>query len=317
MIKPQKYRMIGVEGFENRAKKRMRTHRRTDEDSEEGQMSGLLSGLEALGLGGVSKMEVFDDVETKEKKENGVEEKHEKTEIDYLFDKTHTCPVCDEEFKCSAVRTGKAKLIGTDSDLRPKYQGIDPLKYDALVCPRCGYAAVNRFFNAITTPQAKLVTEQISKRFNATLKLDGVFSYDDAILFHRLALASAVVKRSKLSERAYTCLKTAWLLRAKQEDASTEEKDKPALKAQELEFLKNAYEGFVEAVSKENYPICGMDELTLDCVIADIGRRIGRYEEAGRLISKVIVSRSAPDRIKNKAREIKELIVEDMQNKQE
>ena len=82
-----------------------------------------------------------------------------------------------------------------------------------------------------------------------------------------------------------------------------------------MEFLKNAYEGFVEAVSKENFPICGMDEMTLDCVIADIGRRIGRYEEAGRLISKVIVSRSAPDRIKNKAREIKELIVEDMQNK--
>ena len=130
-----------------------------------------------------------------------------------------------------------------------------------------------------------------------------------------MALASAVVKRGKLSERAYTCLKTAWLLRAKQEEDSTEEKDKPALKAQEVEFLKNAYEGFVEAVSKENFPICGMDEPTLDCVIADIGRRIGRYEEAGRLISKVIVSRSAPDRIKNKAREIKELIVEDMQNK--
>ena len=278
-------------------------------------MSGLLSGLEALGLGGVSKMEVFEDVETKEKKEAGVEEKHEKTESDFLFEKTHTCPVCDEEFKCSAVRTGKAKLVGTDSDLRPKYLGIDPLKYDALVCPRCGYAAVNRFFNAITTPQAKLVMEQISKRFSATLKLDGVFSYDDAILFHRLALASAVVKRGKLSERAYTCLKTAWLLRAKQEEEETKPGEKEALHAQELEFLKNAYEGFVEAMSKENYPICGMDEMTLYCMVADIGRRIGHYEEAGRMISKVIISRNAAERIKNKAREIKELIVEDMQNK--
>ena len=202
-------------------------------------MSNLLSGLEALGLGGVSDMEVYEDVETKakrEKKENAAVEQHEKTEIDYLFEKTHTCPVCDEEFKSSAVRTGKAKLIGTDTDLRPRYQGIDPLKYDVIVCPRCGYAGVNRFFTTITTPQAKLVMEQISKKFNATLKLDGVFSYDDAILFHRLALASAVVKRGKLSERAYTCLKTAWLLRAKQEDPETEEKDKAALHAQELEF---------------------------------------------------------------------------------
>lgn len=271
-------------------------------------MSGLLSGLEALGLGGVSEMDVYGDVEAKEKKESGVAEKQEKTEIDYLFEKTHTCPVCDNEFKCSAVRIGKAKLIGTDTDLRPKYQGVDPLKYDAIVCPRCGYAALNRFFTSMTTTQSKLIMEQISRKFNATLKLTGVFSYDDAILYHRLALACAVVKRSKLSERAYTCLKTAWLFRAKQEDASVDEKEKESLKAQELEFSKNAFDGFMEAMSKEIYPICGMDEMTLYCVLADLGRRIGRYEEAGRLVSKVIVSRNASERIKDKARDIKELI---------
>ncbi|MDD5900398.1 MAG: DUF2225 domain-containing protein [Lachnospiraceae bacterium] len=278
-------------------------------------MSGLLSGLEALGLGGVSEMNVYGDVESKEKKENGSVEKQEKTEIDYLFEKTHTCPVCDNEFKCSAVRTGKAKLIGTDTDLRPKYQGIDPLKYDAIVCPRCGYAALNRFFTAMSSAQSKLIMEQISRKFNASLKLTGVYSYDDAILYHRLALACAVVKHSRLSERAYTCLKTAWLFRAKQEDAATDEKEKESLRGQELEFLKNAFDGFMEAMSKENYPICGMDEMTLYCLLADIGRRIGRYEEAGRMISKVIVSRNAPERIKNKAREIKELITAQIKNK--
>ncbi len=283
--------------------------------SKEEEMSNLLSGLEALGLGGVSEMEVYDDTETKvkrQKKEEAAAEQHEKTEIDYLFDKTHTCPVCDYEFKSSAVRTGKAKLIGTDTDLRPHYQGVDPLKYDAIVCPRCGYAALGRFFTTITMPQARLVMEQISKKFHATLKLDGVYSYDDAILFHRLALASAVVKRSKLSERAYTCLKTAWLLRAKQEDPATGEKDKLALHEQEQEFLRSAYDGFNEAMSKENYPICGMDENTMFCMLADIGRRVGHFEEAGRLISRVIVSRNASERIKNKARDIKELIVADM-----
>ena len=278
-------------------------------------MSNLLSGLDALGLGSVSDMEVYEDVETKakrEKKETAGAEVHEKTEIDYLFEKTHNCPVCDEEFKSSAVRTGKAKLIGTDTDLRPRYQGIDPLKYDAIVCPRCGYAGVNRFFTAITTPQAKLVLEHISKKFHGDLKLDGVYSYDDAILFHRLALASAVVKRGKLSERAYTCLKTAWLLRAKQEEETTAEKDKAVLHEQELEFLNSAYDGFTEAMSKEAFPICGMDENTMLCMLADIGRRVGHYEDAGRLISRVIVSRTAPERIKNKAREIKGLIVEEL-----
>lgn len=273
-------------------------------------MGSLLAGLEGLGLDSLSDMEVYEDVEEKEKKAKDAGEKKEKTEEDFLFEKSHTCPVCEKEFKISAVRAGKAKLIGSDSDLRPRYQGVDPLKYDAIVCPNCGYAALTRFFTTISAAQAKLVMEQISRKFHAELKLDGIFSYDDAILYHRLCLASAVVKHSRVSERAYICLKTAWLIRTKKEAAS--ETEKAGLDAQENEFLKTAYEGFTEAMSKENYPICGMDEMTLYCLLADIGRRIGKYEEAARMISKVIVSRSASDRMKNKARDIKELIVNDM-----
>lgn len=275
-------------------------------------MSNLLSGLEDLGLGGIDDMEVYGDVETKAKKPVKPEaEKQEKTEDEYLFDKTYTCPVCNEDFKTSTVRTGKAKLIGTDSDLRPRYQGVDPLKYDAIVCPRCGYAALSRFFTTMTSAQSKLVMEQISRKFHATIKTDGVFSYDDAILHHRLSLASAVVKRSKVSERAYICLKTAWLLRGKQE-ACEKEAEKKELFDQEQEFLKTAYEGFNEATSKEDYPICGMDEMTMFCLLADLARRIGKYDEAGRLISKILTSRNASERIKNKAREIKELITSEM-----
>lgn len=273
-------------------------------------MGSLLAGLEGLGLDSLSDMEVYEDVEEKEKKAKDAGEKKEKTEEDFLFEKSHTCPVCEKEFKISAVRAGKAKLIGSDSDLRPRYQGVDPLKYDAIVCPNCGYAALTRFFTTISAAQAKLVMEQISRKFHAEIKLDGMFSYDDAILYHRLCLASAVVKHSRVSERAYICLKTAWLIRTKKEAAL--ETEKAGLDAQENEFLKTAYEGFTEAMSKENYPICGMDEMTLYCLLADIGRRIGKYEEAARMISKVIVSRSASDRMKNKARDIKELIVNDM-----
>ncbi len=274
-------------------------------------MSGLLDGLEGFGLDNVCKMKVYGDIEDKNKKNAEGEVKKEKTEEDYLFEKTYNCPVCDNEFKMSAVRTGKAKLIGTDTDLHPRYQGVDPLKYDAIVCPRCGYAALSRFFTAISFAQTKLVMEQISQRFSAHIKNDGIFTYDDAILRYRLALANAMVKKSRISERAYICLKTAWMIRSKAEETADEE-EKKSLGEQELEFLTTAYEGFNEATTKENYPICGMDEMTLFCMLGDIGRRIGRYEEAGRLISRVIVSKNAPDRVKNKAREIKELITKEM-----
>ncbi len=274
-------------------------------------MSGLLDGLEGFGLDNVCKMKVYGDIEEKNKKSAEGEVKKEKTEEDYLFEKTYNCPVCDHEFKMSAVRTGKAKLIGTDTDLHPRYQGVDPLKYDAIVCPRCGYAALSRFFSAISFAQSKLVMEQISQRFSAHIKNDGIFTYDDAIMRYRLALANAMVKKSKVSERAYICLKTAWMIRSKAEETA-DEAEKKSLAEQEQEFLTTAYEGFNEATTKENYPICGMDEMTLFCMLGDVGRRIGRYEEAGRLISRVIVSKNAPDRVKNKAREIKELITKEM-----
>ncbi len=274
-------------------------------------MSGLLDGLEGFGLDNVCKMKVYGDIEEKNKKSVEGEVKKEKTEEDYLFEKTYNCPVCDHEFKMSAVRTGKAKLIGTDTDLHPRYQGVDPLKYDAIVCPRCGYAALSRFFSAISFAQSKLVMEQISQRFSAHIKNDGIFTYDDAIMRYRLALANAMVKKSKVSERAYICLKTAWMIRSKAEETA-DEAEKKSLAEQEQEFLTTAYEGFNEATTKENYPICGMDEMTLFCMLGDVGRRIGRYEEAGRLISRVIVSKNAPDRVKNKAREIKELITKEM-----
>lgn len=283
-------------------------------------MGNLLSGLEDLGLGDLKDMEVYEDPTKKAKEaakaEVKPEEKKEKTEEEYLFLKLFICPVCDHEIRVPAVRTGKAKLVGSDTDLRPHYQGVDPLKYDAIVCPHCGYAAVTRFFPNMTNPQAKLIRTHITPKFQAPAMPEGKFSYDDAILRHRLALVSAMVKRSKISERAYVCLKTAWLIRSKGEQLESQE-EKALLEVQELEFLATAFEGFVEAMSKEPFPICGMDETTISLMLAEIGRRIGKYDDASRFVSRIIMSRTATERIKSRAREIKDALLEDMKKAEE
>ena len=59
-------------------------------------------------------------------------------ESDLLFDKKCNCPVCDSDFTYKQVRTGKARFIGTDDDLRPRYANIDTVKYDVIMCPICG-----------------------------------------------------------------------------------------------------------------------------------------------------------------------------------
>lgn len=276
-------------------------------------MANLFSGLENFGLGELSGLDVY-NTDNSEKKENEKESEKKISESDFIFDKTHTCPVCDVEFKCKAIKTGKIKLLGADTDLRPKYQLVDSLKYDAIVCPSCGYSALNRFFNYMTAPQAKLIKENITVNFRGIEDSGDTYTYDDAIARHKLVLVNTIVKKAKNSERAYTCLKIAWLLRGKAEslDPKTEnyEAEIEKLQKEENEFIANACEGFTSAFSKEMFPMCGMDENTVTYLVADLARRCGRFDEAGRWISKVLIARDATERIKSKARDLKELIIQ-------
>ena len=276
-------------------------------------MANLFSGLESLGLGNLSEMKLFEHKEKeKEEAKKSAAQPVEVKEEDLLFDKHFVCKVCDKEFKSKMVRTGKVKLIGSDNDLRPKYQHVDSLKYDAIVCPYCGYAALNRFYNYMTDTQAKLIKINISANFKGLKEGEDVLTYDEAITRHKLALVNAVVKHAKASEKAYTCLKLGWLFRGKAEslpaDTPNLECVKKELAAQEKEYIANAYEGFMEAFSKEPFPMCGMDETTITYLTADLARQIGKYDEALRMIARVITARDANERIKSKARDMKDLI---------
>lgn len=235
-------------------------------------------------------------------------------EAAFLFEKTYECPCCGQEFKSKTVRTGKIKLLSTDSDLRPKYQQLDSLKYDAVACPHCGYAALSRFFTELKAVEAKQIKENITPNFKGIKEeqIAGIYTYEDAVNRHRLALLGAIVKRSLLSEQAYTCLKLGWILRGKAESLSKEsakyEQTIEELHQAEGEILASAYEGFSKAFSQEEFPMCGMDEYTVELLLADLSRRMGKKEEAGRWISNILVSRECSDRVKDKARDVKELL---------
>ena len=275
-------------------------------------MANLFSGLEAFGLGNLSEMNIYEDKEKANEKKQGEEDKPSFSEEDAIFEKTYSCPVCDQEFKSKTVKSGKVKLLSLDTDLRPMYQNMDPLKYDAIVCPSCGFAALNRFFKYVTSAQAGLIKNNITAAFRGLKEEGSILSYDDAISRHKLALVNAIVKKAKTSERAYTCLKTAWVIRGKSEhlskDLSDYDNQIKEMEKEELDFIEKAYDGFVEAFSKEDFPMCGMDEVTITLLMAELSRRIERFDEAGKWISKVLISRDANERIKQKARDIKDLI---------
>ena len=273
---------------------------------------GLLSGLEKLGLGNFEEVEVYENNVDNALLKAGVKstEEVEQEEKEYLFDKKYDCPVCDHKFVSKTVKIGKIKATSHDTDLRPRYSTLDALKYDVVVCPKCGFAAMNRFFKPLSTSQRRWVKEQIGNKFQGLDKEPEVYSYDEAIMRHKLALVSAVVKRAKTSERAYCCLKIAWLYRGKAE-IETDEENKKQLQVEELEMIEKAYEGFDEAFSKERFPMCGMDELTVTYLVADLARQLCKYDAALRWVGRIIIAKNANERVKDKARTLRDLINEE------
>ncbi|MCX7885300.1 MAG: DUF2225 domain-containing protein [Caloramator sp.] len=212
-----------------------------------------------------------------------------------LYDKSYTCPVCGNNFKEKTVKIGKARLVSKDTDLMPRYRNINPLFYDVIICPKCGYSSLISYFDKIKKDQAELIISKISSKFKARIYPE-IYDLDTAIERYKLALLNSVVKNAKSSEKAYICLKTAWLYRLK--DSKEDEK----------KFLEQALIGFKEAYEKESFPICGMDKFTLMYLLGELSRRLGDNNEALFWFSKVIVSTNVTPRLKELAREQKDLI---------
>ena len=73
------------------------------------------------------------------------------------------------------------------------------------------------------------------------------------------------------------------------------------------EVLKKALEGFLRAYEEEPCPIYGLDRYSLMYLIGELYRRTGSYENGSRWLGSVVTSSVASQKIKDKARDMREL----------
>lgn len=257
-------------------------------------MKNLFSGLENLGFKNITD-ELYENETKAASKAAKLKVKKEVTPLELIYDKSFKCPVCGSDFKNPSVKTGRARLISKDTDLMPKYEPINPLFYDVVLCPKCGYAAMSKYFDKIKQSQASLVREKISPRYIAK-SYPTIYDVDTAIERYKLSLLNSLVKNGKTSEKAYTCLKIAWLYRIKEDNS------------EEVKFLEQAFQGFKDAYVKESFPICSMDSYTLMYLLGELSRRLNNTDEALKWLSQVIVSPNVNPRLKELARDQKDLI---------
>lgn len=272
----------------------------------------LFGDLASVGIKNQVGEDIFKDEEVT-KKVSEEEKKAEKilNEADFVFDKTMQCPVCGKNFKTKKVRVGKARFVGTDSDLRPIHEGVDTVKYDAIVCTHCGYASLERLFSNVTTMQMKEIKEKVSSGFTGLSQSEDFYTYEEALQRYKLTLYNCVVRKLKDSEKAYVCLKIAWIYRGMENQLPQSVQDdakKKEFKMAEEAFILKAYEGFSKALLKESMPICGMDQNTLLFLMADLARQCKDYDNAVKYVYDIISSRGASAKVKDKARTLNERI---------
>lgn len=282
-------------------------------------MSNILSGLEKFGLN-AKDVSVFEE----EKKEEGTEAKtevaKEPEEIEFLLEKGVRCVACDKVFKTKVIKSGRVRRLEPDEDLRPRHQYIDTLKYGITACPYCGYAAMTSNFDSLTAIQGKLIKENISSRFKGEAKEEPeTYSYEEAMDRYKLALFNTIVKKGKASEKAFICLKMSWLLRGKCETLPQETPEEKQAYEQchkeEMELYQEAYDGFVMATSTEMYPMCGMEQSTVDYLIAYMAFKLGKLDVASRFVSGILTSQNANRKMKDKALDLKNEIIQSIKNR--
>ncbi|MCL2564558.1 MAG: DUF2225 domain-containing protein [Defluviitaleaceae bacterium] len=215
-----------------------------------------------------------------------------------IMQRKFTCPVCNGNFENWDVASYKVRIVRSDTDLRNYFAPYDPMYYAVVICYWCGYSAQRSDFSQILPKQIKLIREKITPNFVPST-YPQIYDVDIAIERYKLALQCTDAKEGKISEKAMICLRLSWLYRDKDDEES------------EKTYREEALKGLLQAFETERFPIAGMDHATMDYLIGELYRRCGNLEEASKHIGKVIVLRGIASRLKERALDVKDLILQE------
>ena len=256
----------------------------------------IFSGLENMGLDNITNIKIYNK-ETEAIKEESEENK----EKSVLYTKEVTCPVCGRLFKAIAIKSSAIRMVKKDSDFFIRYSSINPYFYDVWVCNSCGYAAMKVDFHTLRSAEIEAVQKSITPKWHGRMYPE-VYNVHIAIERYKLSLLSYVITNSKSSKKAINCMKLAWMYRLLETDDAKE---------MELVFLNQALEGLNDAYYSEDFPIYGMDKYSAMYLIGELNRRLGHSDNSLVWFSNVITTPNVPQKLKELARDMKDLIREE------
>lgn len=273
-------------------------------------MNNIFKELKGIGLSD------FSDVTLYEHKKpvmvnNVVYEKSQKTEKDFIYDKKFECPVCNCNFTSKVMKSKCAKLVGRDFDYKPNYEEIEAIKYNVVMCPRCGYSNLINNFTNISPKQKEMFKEKMNTAIYYPFKNE-ICTQEEAIIKFKMALLTNVYIKSNYSTKAFICLQLSWLYRSFANMTNNQENKAYFLKS-EKDFYKKAFEGYVYALQLERPPLSVWDENKFYYIFACLAYRNGYSLIALRFISNVVLQKSSSKELKDRARTLRDTIKAEME----
>ena len=263
---------------------------------EQNRDKSIFGGLSAFGLGNAEKTRVYGAGETDGAAESEKAAAMKEIELGIYY-KSFNCPVCETASKVPAVRSSHIRLIKSETDFMPVYKDPNPLYYFAVFCKYCGFAAIASPLKTPSPAQKKSIREKICAAWKFDKQYPAYYDPQTAAEVHKLALYNAVVAGEKESVKAIISLHLGWLYRI-MEDAENE-----------TVFLRTAREGFEHIYYNERAPVGNLDKSGQQYLIGELLRRTGDLHGALDWFKLVLIGREAPQKIKNLARDQKDLIM--------
>lgn len=197
---------------------------------------------------------------------------------DILYNTDKKCVMCDKEFPVTRVRN-RLSMLKQDSDFCTYYKEINPYYYAIWICPHCGYAAQDTYFEELPAAAANIKAFLAARKVN--VNFSGQRTREQAIATFKLATFFAEMAGWVPSRLAGLYLRLAWLFR---EGGQT---------ADEQVALDKAREYYEQAFLKERMPIGNMTELTVEYLCGELFRRTGKITEALSYLGKVVANPKA------------------------
>lgn len=210
---------------------------------------------------------------------------------DQFLQEEYTCPCCDSPVRALKTINKYLKLIKTDNDFCQHYKTVNPLFYEIIICPGCGYAFSHDSLEKLSHGAKQIVREKI-KKMSRPPSYGGPRSLDEAIECFQYAFQFHYDLKVNGFTKPDLSLKLAWLYRYK-EDTENEKK-----------HLLLALERFLAAYENGKYEDAEND-IYMMYIIGQIHLKTGNPGEALKWLSR-ITQHPQKDRASNlveKARE--------------